>query len=690
MTEYHALVCAGFFCQPLRGWSHPRVLRVASVQRKGAVDRRGLLPLQPLRSWGRSLFLGQSGIIGASPAFFGQSRILGPVQPSWGQSSLLGAVQPSSVSPEILGQSSLLACPESAVETKRSSPSTQPNCSPFRTQLGTLAASLMQSSTSTSNENEEEHTGPLGVVKTTQLSGTQLEAYLTAEVQYLKRRKLIPSGAGHQSKSGGESSHGKMVTESSTKRYRQGTVSPSSCHSGSDSDSETGSALDNRTSPQGKLKSMEATILAQTSQTDLRPSSERTGNSPSLRDHPAASPHGGAHGHPGFSGFPEAISSGNRKITRRNRYQSSCLAETKRLTYHTPGSEPRLLRDSRKYESFVLDSPLHKKQIKIVDKETVIHDKSDVAPVAYLRLNKLSLTKAKALDLALIRYFVMTHSKENGDEVEDLHPDTKGVSVAAINSTYRKERLENFSGVEAFITGFCDEILDISREIFVAVVICVYYFGSLPTVTYGGTYVIPFLDEYGVSLSVLFIVVCEMIAVCCFYGMRRFSEDIRLMLCFYPGLYWRVCWICCPFFIRFISALALISASFKPLVMEGYTYPIWSVYLGWIFRLLSCLSVPVYIVYLFCITKGSFFQRVKLCITAQQRAGSMNSTCPSLVAGNPGGTALAVDDRGNYHLVNLRSLIQSSLKFLLGGLIFLNLITCGSGAEITLKVCCVL
>ena len=28
----------------------------------------------------------------------------------------------------------------------------------------------------------------------------------------------------------------------------------------------------------------------------------------------------------------------------------------------------------------------------------------------------------------------------------------------------------------------------------------------------GGTYVIPFLDEYGVSLSVLFIVVCEMIA----------------------------------------------------------------------------------------------------------------------------------------------------------------------------------
>ena len=43
----------------------------------------------------------------------------------------------------------------------------------------------------------------------------------------------------------------------------------------------------------------------------------------------------------------------------------------------------------------------------------------------------------------------------------------------------------------------------------------------------GGTYVIPFLDEYGVSLSVLFIVVCEMIAVCWFYGIQRFSEVIQ-------------------------------------------------------------------------------------------------------------------------------------------------------------------
>ncbi|KAI1712801.1 hypothetical protein DdX_09428 [Ditylenchus destructor] len=44
---------------------------------------------------------------------------------------------------------------------------------------------------------------------------------------------------------------------------------------------------------------------------------------------------------PQIQDFPEAINPGNRKSTRRNRYQSTWLTEWKRLTYHMPGSEPR-------------------------------------------------------------------------------------------------------------------------------------------------------------------------------------------------------------------------------------------------------------------------------------------------------------------------------------------------------------
>ncbi|KAI1716242.1 hypothetical protein DdX_07279 [Ditylenchus destructor] len=44
---------------------------------------------------------------------------------------------------------------------------------------------------------------------------------------------------------------------------------------------------------------------------------------------------------PGFSGLPEAINPGNLRCSRRNRHQSTQLAEMKRFMYHTPGSELR-------------------------------------------------------------------------------------------------------------------------------------------------------------------------------------------------------------------------------------------------------------------------------------------------------------------------------------------------------------
>ncbi|KAI1695918.1 hypothetical protein DdX_19312 [Ditylenchus destructor] len=44
---------------------------------------------------------------------------------------------------------------------------------------------------------------------------------------------------------------------------------------------------------------------------------------------------------PGFSGFSEAISPGNHGSAQRDRYQSSCFVERKRLAYHTPKSDHR-------------------------------------------------------------------------------------------------------------------------------------------------------------------------------------------------------------------------------------------------------------------------------------------------------------------------------------------------------------
>ena len=80
------------------------------------------------------------------------------------------------------------------------------------------------------------------------------------------------------------------------------------------------------------------------------------------------------------------------------------------------------------------------------------------------------------------------------------------------------------------------------------------------------------------------------------------------MLGFYPGLYWRVCWTCCPVFLGIIFLLALYSTSFQPMEIPNYKYPWWSVPLGWLFRMLSCLSIPAYAIYLFFTTPGPFFK----------------------------------------------------------------------------------
>ncbi|KAJ1349810.1 hypothetical protein KIN20_005463 [Parelaphostrongylus tenuis] len=178
-----------------------------------------------------------------------------------------------------------------------------------------------------------------------------------------------------------------------------------------------------------------------------------------------------------------------------------------------------------------------------------------------------------------------------------------------------------FAGIEALITGVCDEwrFLQRKREWFVGVVCTLYYFGSIPAISYGGQYVIPFLDEYGVSLSVLFIVTCEMVAVCWFYGIDRFSNDIKTMLGFYPGIYWRICWMMCPVFISVIFVMTVWQASLLPMHILDYTFPKWSVGLGWFLRMLSITSVPLFAIYMLSFAKGTLPERLRWATTPQTR-----------------------------------------------------------------------
>ena len=87
-----------------------------------------------------------------------------------------------------------------------------------------------------------------------------------------------------------------------------------------------------------------------------------------------------------------------------------------------------------------------------------------------------------------------------------------------------------FGGLEAFITGVLDEfkVFRKHREVFVACLLSVCFLTSLATTTYGGKYLVQFLDKFAAPISILFIVFLEAVAVSWFYGEYDLSHDSEI------------------------------------------------------------------------------------------------------------------------------------------------------------------
>ncbi|XP_032303798.1 sodium-dependent serotonin transporter-like isoform X2 [Coturnix japonica] len=177
-----------------------------------------------------------------------------------------------------------------------------------------------------------------------------------------------------------------------------------------------------------------------------------------------------------------------------------------------------------------------------------------------------------------------------------------------------------FGGLEAVITAVMDEypqVLAQRRELFVLGLITVCFLGSLSTLTYGGAYVVKLLEEFGAGCSILAVVLLETIAVSWFYGIQRFSHDVKAMLGFTPGLFWKVCWVAIsPTLLAFIVASSLLEQ--PPLALFGYRYPAWSTSLGHLIGASSFICIPVYMVYKLVWTPGSLKQRLAVCIRPEK------------------------------------------------------------------------
>lgn len=120
-------------------------------------------------------------------------------------------------------------------------------------------------------------------------------------------------------------------------------------------------------------------------------------------------------------------------------------------------------------------------------------------------------------------------------------------------------------------------------------------------------YLVNFLNVYGPGLAILFVVFVEAAGVFWFYGVDNFSTDVESMLGERPGIFWRVCWMyISPVFLLVIFIFSLLG--YEEMLGEEYTYPEWSIVVGWILTLSSILCIPLYIVYKLLITPGTIKQ----------------------------------------------------------------------------------
>ncbi|XP_059057125.1 sodium-dependent dopamine transporter [Achroia grisella] len=200
----------------------------------------------------------------------------------------------------------------------------------------------------------------------------------------------------------------------------------------------------------------------------------------------------------------------------------------------------------------------------------------------------------------------------------------------------------SFGGSEAIITALSDEFPPIGRhrELFVACLFTLYFFVGLASCTRGGFYFFQLLDRYAAGYSILVAVFFEAIAVSWIYGTERFCEDIRDMIGFRPGLYWRVCWrFAAPLFLLFITAYGLLD--YEPLQYEGYVYPGWANALGWTIAGSSVMCIPTVALYKIITTKGTFFERLRILTTPYADTENNGAVHNGVIVSESGGVRLA-------------------------------------------------
>lgn len=155
-----------------------------------------------------------------------------------------------------------------------------------------------------------------------------------------------------------------------------------------------------------------------------------------------------------------------------------------------------------------------------------------------------------------------------------------------------------FAGAESVYTAISDEfpILAQRPRLSRACVVLVPFLISIPTLTHGGKLVVHFMDFFGTSPSIMFIVLCELIATMWLYGIDRFSDNVEMMTGHRPSLYWRItCRYIAPVILLILYVCSFIQFDSAEFASFGKGNTALKVSIaGWSLNTISTLPIPIY------------------------------------------------------------------------------------------------
>ncbi|XP_071134419.1 sodium- and chloride-dependent GABA transporter 1-like isoform X2 [Mytilus edulis] len=172
-----------------------------------------------------------------------------------------------------------------------------------------------------------------------------------------------------------------------------------------------------------------------------------------------------------------------------------------------------------------------------------------------------------------------------------------------------------FCTMEGFFTAIIDEFphhFRKRRELFIGFVCLISYLIGLSMISEGGMYVFQLFDYYSASgLCLLTLIFFECIAVGWGYGVNRFFENLKSMFGYYPSVFFKFSWVVSTPALS-LGILIFSLVKFEPVKYLEYSYPSWAHVIGAFMALSSVSLIPIYMVYKFATTPGTFKQRTKL------------------------------------------------------------------------------